>query len=378
MKKVTILSLHLGFGGIEKSVSSLANMLIDKYDVEIVSVYKLYDKPSFYINDKVKITYLLNNLKPNKKEVKEALKNHKLITLFKEMSTSFKILFLRKKKMVEYISSSDSDIIISTRDIFDKWLGKYGKKETFKIGWEHNHHHGNMKYAKKIIKSCKELDSLVLVSNSLEEFYSNRMKKYKCKCIFIPNVIEDIPQKSSSLKEKRIISVGRLSKEKGYSDLLKIFKLIHKDYPDWHLDIIGSGEEEERLYNYIKHNNLEKNVTLHGFRKKEYIYDLLSKSSIYLMTSYTESFGIVLLEAMSLGLPCIAFTSAEGANEIITSGYNGYLIKNRNHSAYEKKVEDLINDYNTRKTLGENAKKSISKYQSSIVKEQWINLIEKR
>ena len=70
------------------------------------------------------------------------------------------------------------------------------------------------------------------------------------------------------------------------------------------------------------------------------------------MTSYTESFGIVLLEAQSMALPCIAFSSAEGANEIINSGSNGYLIKNRNFAAYIKKVEDLIEDYEARKKMG--------------------------
>ncbi|MBR4618746.1 MAG: glycosyltransferase [Bacilli bacterium] len=377
MKKVTILSLHLGFGGIEKSVASLANMLIDNYEVEIMSVYKLYDKPSFYINDKVKIKYLLNDL-PNKKEVKEALKKHNIITLTKELTKSLKVLYLRKNKTIKYILNNNSDIIISTRDIFNKWLGQYGRKNVYKIGWEHNHHHNDMNYAKKIIKSCKNLDRLVLVSNSLQKFYDDKMRNYKCRCIYIPNVIEDIPKNSSSLKNKNLISVGRLSKEKGYSDLLEIYNEIHKKYPDWNLDIIGSGNEEEKLSNYIKKNNLEGSVTLHGFQQKEYIYDHLTKSSIYLMTSYTESFGIVLIEAMSVGLPCIAFTSAEGANEIITSGYNGYLIKNRNKESYIKKIEDLIEDYDTRKKLGKNAKESILKYKSDIVKEDWIDLIEKR
>ena len=378
MKKITILSLHLGYGGIERSVASLANMLKDNFEVEIVSVYHLYDKPSFYIDENVKIKYLLDDLKPNKKEVKTALKKFHLRKLVKESFKSIKVLYYRKSETIRYIESCDSDIIISTRDIFNEWLGDYGKQSVLKIGWEHNHHHGNMDYARKIIKSCKKLDYLVLVSNALQEFYSEKMRNQKCKCVFIPNVIEDIPKYNSSLKEKRLISVGRLSKEKGYIDLLNVFESIHKDYPDWHLDIIGAGEEEETLKEYISNHDLEKGITLHGFKDKDYIFNLLKKSSIYLMTSHTESFGIVLLEAMSVGLPCIAFSSAEGANEIITSGYNGYLIKNRNIEAYIRKTEDLMNDIETRKKLGKNAKKSVEKYQSTLVKKDWLDLIEKR
>lgn len=378
MKRVTILSLHLGFGGIEKSVASLANILCSRYEVEIVSVYKLYDEPSFAIDKRVKIKYLLEKDKPNEREFKDALSNHHYFTAIKEGFKAVRTLILRKQKTINYIEKCDCDIMIATRDIFDEWVGDYAKDNVLKIGWEHNHHHGNMDYANKIVKSCSKLDYLVLVSSSLQHFYKDKMRQYDCKCVFIPNVIESIPSNNSKLNEKRLISVGRLSQEKGYMDLLTIFKSINKDYPDWKLDIIGDGKERTKLEEYIKQNNLEESVTLHGFRERDYIYKLLEKSSIYLMTSHTESFGIVLLEAMSVSLPCIAFSSAEGANEIIISGSNGYIIKRRNFKAYIKKVEDLIEDYDTRKKIGKEAKKSVHKYSASVVSEEWFDLIEKR
>ena len=132
------------------------------------------------------------------------------------------------------------------------------------------------------------------------------------------------------------------------------------------------------MESYIKDNSLEKLVTLHGFQNKDYINSLLHESSIYLMTSHTESFGIVLIEAMSHGVPCIAFNSAEGANELINSGENGYLIKNRNFDAYVKKVEDLINDKKERKRIGLAGLDSCKKYSSEVVSKQWIKLIGKK
>ena len=96
------------------------------------------------------------------------------------------------------------------------------------------------------------------------------------------------------------------------------------------------------------------------------------------MTSYTESFGIVLIEAMSHGLPCIAFSSAEGARELIDSVNNGYLIKNRSVRAYIKKVEDLMADIETRKTIGKNARKSIKKFTGQEVIGKWLKILEKK
>ena len=192
----------------------------------------------------------------------------------------------------------------------------------------------------------------------------------------IPNSVDSVPKNTSSLEEKRLVSVGRLSKEKGFIDLLKVYKKVLKTNPDWVLDIIGDGVERKSLEEYISKNNLDGKVTLHGFQGKDYIDKVLHKSSIYVMTSFTESLRIVLIEAMSHGIPCIAFSSAEGAREIINSGENGYLIKNRNHSAMIKKINDLINDYDERVRLGKSARRGIKKFTSGVVKEEWITLIE--
>ena len=378
MKKVSILALHLGYGGIEKSVSSLANILCEKYEVEIACTYKIYEKPVFELDNRIKVKYLVKDYIPNRKELKKSLKSKNIVKIIKEAYKALKILYLRRKTMINYIKDTDSDVVISTKDIFDRWLGDYGSPNTMKIGWEHNHHHNNKQYALNIIRSCNKLDYLVLVSKDLQKFYKKEMIKSKCKCIYIPNVIEKMPPRKAKLEEKRLISVGRLSIEKGYIDLLKIFNKISNDYPDWTLDIIGDGKERENLEKYINANNLEKKVTLHGFQNKEYIDKLLNKSSIYIMTSHTESFGIVLIEAMSHGVPCIAFSSAEGAKEIIDSGKNGYLIKNRNHTAMIKKIKDLIKNKETRQKIGNSARNSVKKYTSEEVKQQWHNLIEKK
>ena len=380
-KKIAILSLHLGYGGVEKAIVSLANSLakLNKYEIEIVSIYKLYEKPVFDIDEKIKVTYLLpSELSPNRKEWKEALNNLKLIRLGKESLKSLKILYARRKKMVEYIKNTDANVIISTRIFLNELLSEYGKDNILKIGWEHNHYHDDMRYATDVIRSAKNLDYFVLVSKGLQKFYHKKMRTFKCKCIYIPNAIENIPRTKSPLTGEHIISVGRLSPEKGYLDLLKIYLDLKKKKCKWHLDIVGDGSERSRLEKFIKENNLENDVTLHGFKNSKEIEKLMQKASIYVMTSYTESFGIVLLEAMSNGLPCLAFDSAEGAKEVITSGYDGYLIKHRNFKAMEKKILDLTKDIETRKELGKNGRCKVKGYISDNICEKWEKLFKKK
>ena len=161
MKKVTILTLHLGYGGIEKSVAALANMLCKNYEVEIISSYKLYEQPAFEIDKEVKIKYLIEQFCPNREAWKEALKNLKPMKLCKESYHAVRTLSLKKKTMIKAIRQSDADIIISTRDIFNEWLGKYGRSKALKIGWEHNHFDIGEEYTKKVAKSARDLDYLV-------------------------------------------------------------------------------------------------------------------------------------------------------------------------------------------------------------------------
>lgn len=371
MKKVTILALHLGYGGIERAITDLANNIVSDYDVTIVSTYKLYDQPVNKLDKNVKVVYL-SELKPNGKEFKEALRKFKIITVIKEGIKSIKILNLKKKLMINYIKKCNSDVIISTRDIHNEWLSKYGNKKSLKIGWEHNHHHGNMRYADEIIKSCRGLDYLVLVSKDLTNFYK---KRTNTKCIYIPNMIEK-SNVQSKLKEKNLISIGRLSPEKGFLDLIDVFKIVNKKYPDWILNIVGDGKEYEALESKIKENNLEKNVILHGYLTKDKINSLLEKSSIYVMSSFTESFGIVLLESFAYGIPCVAFDSAEGALEIINDNKDGFLIKDRNKEKMAEKICDLINDYDRRKEMGSNGLKKSYKFAKEKVIEKWKKIIK--
>lgn len=391
MKKITFLVLHLGYGGIEKCISTLANSLVDDYEINIISTYKLYDEPAFKLNEKIKVEYLIENdfakqvedykvlffklkwIKLSKQLYKDYLKKHKFKQLIKDGYNGLMTYHIRKKLMINYIKKCDSDIIISTRDIHNLWLGKYGNKNSLKIGWEHNHHNNNQKYINKVLKSIQNLDYFVLVSNSLKEFYQ---EKTKTKCIYIPNALDEYPTKYSSLQHKNIISVGRLSYEKGHDDLIDVFKLVNEVYPDWKLNIIGDGCERKNIDDKIKKYNLQDKIILHGYQTKEYINELLFTSSIYVMPSRSESFGLVLLEAFSYGLPAVAFDRAVGAKELISDNWDGYLIKDSSKEKMAKRICELISNTNRRVIMGANALKKAEKYNSSNIKEEWLKIIK--
>lgn len=374
MKKILFLALHLGFGGAEKAIIAEANMLAEKYNVEIVSVYRLYDNPAFWVDERVIIRYLLEDLKPNKEELEQAIREKNLLLIAKEAWKSFKVLYYRKAKIIQEIKETDADIIISTRFLYNAILGKYKKQNVVTIAQEHNHHKNNDDYIEKIVNSIKNIDFFMPVSQELTDFYATKVSNSKC--VYIPHSLEYIPERCSELKEKNIISVGRLSKEKGFQDLIKVFAIFSKGHEDWKLNIVGDGEERRTIEELIAEYGLEEKVILHGYQRKEYINSLLEKSSIYTMTSLEEAFGIVLIEAQSFGIPCIAFDSARGALEIIKDKENGFLIPNRDLKMMAEKIDVLAQDYELRRRLGEKARANSLQYSVEEIKNKWFEFID--
>lgn len=368
-KRIVILALHLGTGGAEKVISNIANLLCENNEVEIISTYKLRNSPAFYINSKVKINYLITNLEPNRQELKSALKSFNLIKLTYEIIKSFKILILRRKLMIKAIKNLNCDIVISTRILHNNWVGKYARKDIIKISQEHNHHNNNQKYIKKLIKSLKNFDYFMPVSKELCDFYSQKISEPKV--MYIPNFIDNISNKTCNLLGKQLISVGRLDAIKGFSDLIDIFDLFYKSHPAWNLHIVGDGPEKQNLQAKIDVLGLTKKVTLCGTKHSKELENEYLNSSIFVMTSHSESFGLVLVEAANYGLPLLAFDSAQGANEIIENNKNGFLVKNRNAEEMLAKIEELINDSSKMQYFSKNSKNTALKFSKETISKEW-------
>lgn len=374
MKKITVMALHLGYGGIEKAISDLCNSLSDKYNIEIVSTYKLFDEPINHLNDSINVKYLIPNLKPNKQRIIECIKKVKLISLFKEGFKAIKILYLRKRKMINYIKNCNSDIIISTRIFHNNILSKYASNTCTRIAWEHNYHNNNKTYIKKLISSVKKLDYFVVVSKTLYNDYENLLAESNCKCVFIPNMINKNTQELSKVDNYNLVSVSRLSSEKGLYDLIDVVGLVKDSIKQVKLNIIGDGVLFKDLDCYIKNKNLSQNIKLLGYKKTDDVYKYLSKSSLYVMTSFTESFGIVILESFSCGVPVIAFDSAIGACELINEN-NGYLISNRNKEKMAETIVNYFNDDKLRVKLSKGTQKELNYYLSHNVCKLWEKIL---
>lgn len=176
----------------------------------------------------------------------------------------------------------------------------------------------------------------------------------------------------ASCEHKSVLYVGRFSPQKDIDSLLRIWEIVHLQHPDWRLDIYGEGELEEYCLSKIQ----ALNANIHVYKPIADIMEVYREHSILLLTSLFEPFGLVLPEAMSCGLPVVSFDCPYGPADIITDGVDGFLIKDRDVNLFAQRVNQLIDNYDLRRQMGQAGVLSSQRYQASHIMPQWVQLFE--
>lgn len=209
---------------------------------------------------------------------------------------------------------------------------------------------------------------------------NNYIKKYKIKpkkVDYIYNWINSIDEeKKYNLDSKKLITVGRFHKQKGYDYLSKVAIKVLSRYPDWQWDIYGSGNDQikQDLITELDEGDVLSRVHFKGNVKgTDNIYP---DHAIYVMTSRYEGLPLVLLEAKQYGLPIVSFNCPTGPAEIVLDGENGYLIDNFDISQMSQKIIELIENNELRLRFSRNSMLDTDKFNKKRIIEQWIKLIE--
>ena len=189
----------------------------------------------------------------------------------------------------------------------------------------------------------------------------------------IPNFSNLEVSNISLCNSKRIIAVGRLSWEKGYDRLIKIWERVVKENQDWHLDIYGEGDLKSSLNEVIRKRKI-KNIQI--LPTTNNISQEYSNSSICVMTSYFEGFALVLLEALKHGVPCIAFDCPFGPASIIKNSQCGFIIKNGDTGQFAEKLSLLIHNDEMRKEFSNNSIKRAEEFAIDTIMKKWMILFE--
>ena len=236
------------------------------------------------------------------------------------------------------------------------------------------------KYAKHYTALCEKSDSVVLLSpafiKELTFFLKKDFKLRNVTAISNPTSFIYINCKKDLMqnKSKNILYVGRIDRRQKRVDLLlDIWELLHLDYPDWNLKIVGGGRDLTILKNDAKRRGLT-NLSFDGFQNPENYY---RDASIFCMTSAYEGFGIVLAEAMTYGVVPLAFKSYSSVTDIIQDGVSGYLVKPFDVKEYANKLGLLMETSEIRDDFSNSAIKRAEKFSLESIGQHWLKLFEK-
>lgn len=215
-------------------------------------------------------------------------------------------------------------------------------------------------------------DVLITLTNADKTQWT---EKTNTKVVTIPNMVTFYPTdyKPNALS-KRIICVGRLHYQKGFDLLIKAWSQIATKYPNWHIDVFGSGDDENQLNCLISQYKLNDSLKIN--KPVNNIYDEYMNSAFFVLSSRFEGLPLVLIEAMSSGLACVAFDCPNGPSEMINHKSNGLLVKAEDISGLADSIEWMILHKESREQMGQAARLTSKKYTKENIMPLWIELFD--
>lgn len=219
---------------------------------------------------------------------------------------------------------------------------------------------------KNLVRHSRHYDKLVGLTKRDVDLWGNPTNM-----TYIYNPLSFRSERKSDCKAKRIIAVGSLTPAKGMDQLIEAFGLIAHKYPDWHLDIYGSGQDHGLLLELIQKYDIAGQVDIH--EPVPNIGDKLVDSSIYAFPSRSDGFGLVITEAMECGLPTVAMDCECGPREIVTLE-TGLLVSDKDIMKFSEALEILMTDENQRIQMGHNAQHEVKRFYADAIMPQWTTL----
>lgn len=354
MKLLYITNGINGAGGLERVLSVKASYLADQYDykVHILVLNDTHLNPFYEFSPEIQfhsiavagsplayfksyqtgIQKIVNQIQPDVISVcDDGLKGFLLPQLIK---TPAKMIY--ERHVSKLIEANTEDSFLKTLSTKAKWkmMDFLGKK-----------------FSKFV----------VLTQGNLKEW--TNLKNLEV----IPNPLSFFPEESSSLTRKQVICVGKISYQKGQDILQKAWEIVHQKHPDWELHLYGKENLDLLDTKNLKHN-------IHFFPPEKNIQKKYIDSSIYVMSSRFEGFGMVITEAMSCGVPCVSFDCDYGPGDIIKDSVDGFLVENGNIQQLAEKLMILMEDENLRKEMGKKAKENVQHFTVEMVMEKWLKI----
>ncbi len=364
MNVILLTSNMTNTGGIQRLVQVLSNEFIKIYEnVTIINIGKNKGELKFKLDSRININFVGCD------EI-----NLESCGLIKKIKYTL-VDFFKIKKYLNICKFEDKKtVVIAFGHNLSCMLPLLIKKDSNikLIGSQHNPI--TYKNIYNLIRNflLPRLDSYIVLSKSMEDDLLTHINLSNTVVLENPNTL--VATKVSNLDNKNVLAIGRLTEQKGFDILIDMWKEINIARPNWNLKIIGEGYLENKLKSQVKELNLNSTISIESYTnlvENEYI-----NSSIFVLTSRYEGFGLVIIEAQSCGLPIVSFDCDFGPRNIINDKKDGFLIKNGNKKEFIEKLIMLMDNKILREELSKNAKSNSDRFSLDNIINKWKNLME--
>lgn len=341
-------------GGIERAVVNTANLFASKGNQTTLLILDHPHKSFYPINERIQVLQqsLSFGITPEGNIVSRK------ITLISDV--------LKLRRLLKHLQPT---LVIATEYPFAAASILSGvNKWTQVISWEH-HHHAWLEKNRFWTWLCKQtytrLNGIVCLNKEEASHYETIAPTF-----IVPNFVENLSGKKSASTNKIILSVGWLIHRKGIDLLLKTAKEVLHKHPDWIWKLIGMGEMKEEVIQFIQINELNGRLLLQSPSDSEITQEYIN-ASLYVLSSRYEAFPMVLLEALSFGVPCISFNCSSGPSDIITDSEDGVLVETGNTQQLSTAISSLISNEELRKKMGEKAVLNVQRFSPENIYTLW-------
>lgn len=371
MKIIYCIACTCHSGGMERVLANKANYLTGHgYEVVIVTTDQQGLPPFFPLAEQIRCIDLGINYEENNGKSFANKLLHYPLKQYRHQKRLAAILKREKPDITVSMFCNDAGFITRINDGSKKVLEihfskfkrlQYNRKGLWRLA--------DLWRSKQDEKTVRRFDKFVVLTEEDKGYWGNLPN-----ITVIPNANTFATSQAAALENKKVIAIGRYTYQKGFERLIEAWNILSPGFPGWKLDIIGNGEERDKLQDLIHAYHLDGQVTLVSPTKS--IDKVYLDASVLVMSSRYEGLPMVQLEAQAFGLPIVSFACKCGPKDIVANGETGFLVEENDIEGLARQLVKVMKDKNLRKQMGRKAKEASLRYAEDAVMAKWTALFD--